>query len=120
RPLVQQFTIGRVVQPANGSALIPVRMVGDLFRVPHRLVDDVVRVHDRGYLFLRLVGRPLFQSRINLHLTLGFDADILLRVLRGQGGFANRLAQAGEVLVLVRADQDVTFFHLLGVLGLGV
>src|SRR5208282_4431249 len=120
RSLVQQFTVGRVVQPANGSALVPVRVVGDLFRVPHRLIQDVIGVHKRRYLFLRLVRCPLLQSWINFHLAVGLNANIRLGVLGSQGGITNRFTQAGEVLVLVRADQDVTFFLFLRIFGIRV
>src|ERR1019366_3948948 len=120
RRLVQQFTVGRVIQPAKRAALVPVRVVGDLFRVPHRLIQDVIGVHHRRYLLLRLIRGPLFQSGINLHLALGLDADISLGVLGGQRAFTYGLAQAREVLVLISADHDVTLFQFLRILGIGV
>src|SRR5208337_4330744 len=92
----------------------------DLFRVPDRLVQDVIGIHNRRHLFLRFIRCPLLQRRINLHLALGLDPDIGLGVLGSQGAFAHCFAQFGEVLVFIRTDQDVPFFLFLGVLGIGI
>src|SRR5713101_1727366 len=89
--LVQQIAEGGVVQPLDGAALLPVRMVGDLFGIPHRLVVDV-----------------------------GLVAGVVLGILLRQLAVAGDLAERSEVLVVVRADQDIALLILLGVFGLRI
>src|SRR5713101_8000576 len=118
--LVQQVAEGGVVQPLDGAALLPVRMVGDLFGIPHRLVVDVGLVQDGSHLLLGFVGRPFFERRVDLHLALGLDAGVVLGILLHQLAVAGGLAERGEILVVVRADQDIALLILLGVLGLRI
>ena len=91
------------------------RVVGDFFGVPNRLVVDVRLVENRGHLFLGLIRRPLFQPGVNLHLTLGLYAGIVLGIL-SHVAITDCLAKAGKVLVLVSADEDVALLVLLRVL----
>src|SRR5712692_3870987 len=118
--LVHQVAVGRVVQPLHGAALLPVRLVGNFFGVPDRLVVDVGLVQQCGNLLLGLIGRPLFQQGIDFNLALGLYARVMLSILLRRRAISNDLTQPGEVLVVVSADQDVAFLLLLGVLGLRI
>src|SRR5947209_5347740 len=118
--LVHQVAVGRVIQPLDGTALLPVRLVGNFFGVPDRLVVDVGLVQQCGNLLLGLIGHPLFQPGIDFNLALGLYARVMLSILLRRRAISNDLTQLGEVLVFVSADQDVALLLLLGVLRLWI
>src|SRR5712691_12767552 len=118
--LVHQITEGLVIQPLDGAALLPVRLVGNFFGVPDRLVVDVGLVQQCGNLLLGLIGRPLFQPIVDFNLALGLYARVMLGILLRRLAITNGLTQAGKVLIVISADQDVALLLLLGVLGLRI
>src|SRR5437660_4905087 len=118
--LVHQIAEGLVIQPLDGAALLPVRMVGNFFGVPDRLVVDVGLVQQFGNLLLGLIGRPLFQQIVDFNLALGLYPRVMLGILLRRLAITNGLTQADKVLIVISADQDVALLLLLGVLGLRI
>src|SRR3989442_7642896 len=112
--LVHQIAEGLVIQPLDGAALLPVRLVGNFFGVPDRLVVDVGLVQQFGNLLLGLIGRPLFQQIVDFNLALGFYPRVMLGILLRRLAITNGLTQSGEKPIVINDHDSVGYLHRFG------